>query len=48
LGLGAGDLRLITTGAKKATIDIPNVTFAERKVKLIQNLVAVKPDDLIE
>ena len=46
-GLGAGDLRLITSGAKQATIEIPNVLFADRKVKIIQKLVSVKPDDLL-
>jgi hypothetical protein len=47
LGLGAGDLRLMTTGAKSETIDIPNVLFANSKVKHIQRLVAVKPDDAL-
>ena len=45
LGLGAGDLKLMTTGAKTQTIEIPNVLFAQRKVAQIQRLVAVKPDD---
>lgn len=48
LGFGSGDLRLNLTGAKKATLDIPNVLFAERKVKAIQRLIAVKPDDLLD
>lgn len=48
LGLGAGDLSLITSGAREKTIHIPNVLFAERKVKMIQKLVSVKPDDLID
>ena len=45
LGLGAGDLRLVTTGARKETIEIPNVLFVQRKVRHIQRLVSVKPDD---
>lgn len=45
LGLGSGDLQLNLTGAKSATIEIPNVMFAEKKVKTIQTLVAIKPDD---
>lgn len=45
LGLGAGDLRLLTTGARKESIEIPNVLFAQSKVRKIQRLVAVKPDD---
>jgi hypothetical protein len=47
LGLGAGDLKLMTTGAKSEQIDIPNVLFANHKVKQIQRLVAVKPDDAL-
>lgn len=47
LGLGSGDLRLITTGAKQAEIDIPNVLFARRKVAAIQRLIAVKPDEML-
>lgn len=47
LGLGAGDLALTTSGAKQATIQIPNVLFAERKVRDIQKLVAVQPDKLM-
>ena len=45
LGLGAGDLKLVTTGAKKTSIEMPNVLFAQSKVRRIQRLVAVKPDD---
>jgi hypothetical protein len=47
LGLGAGDLRLVTTGAKKEIIEIPNVLLAQSKVRKIQRLVAVKPDDAL-
>ncbi|MGE0700769.1 MAG: hypothetical protein AB7O57_16840 [Hyphomicrobiaceae bacterium] len=47
LGLGAGDLKLMTTGAKRETIEIENVLFANRKVQRIQRLVAIKPDDAL-
>jgi hypothetical protein len=42
LGLGAGDLRLTARG--KDVIDIRNVLFASSKVKAIERMVAVKPD----
>jgi hypothetical protein len=42
LGLGAGDLRLTARG--KDVIDIRNVLFANSKVKAIEKMVAVKPD----
>ncbi len=48
LGLGAGDLRLTASGAKKDTITIRNVLFVDRKVVQIQELIAVQPDDLLE
>ena len=44
LGLGAGDLKLTTAGAKSETIEIPNVLFANRKVKNMQRLAAVTPN----
>jgi hypothetical protein len=45
LGLGSGDLRITTTGARSEEIYIPNVIFVDRKVREIQKLIAVKPDD---
>ena len=45
LGLGTGDLKLNLTGATKAKLDIRNVVFAKRKVKAIQQLIAVEPDE---
>lgn len=45
LGLGAGDLRIITTGARSEEITVPNVMFVDRKVRQIQKLIAIKPDD---
>lgn len=47
LGLGSGDLVLITSGAKEETIYIPNVTFANAKVRSVQKLIAIKPDELL-
>jgi signal transduction histidine kinase len=45
LGLGAGDLRIITTGARSEEITVHNVMFVDHKVRQIQKLIAVKPDD---
>lgn len=45
LGLGAGDLTLTIDGANKETIQIPNVLFVASKVKAIERLIAVKPED---
>lgn len=47
LGLGAGDLMLSTAGARRDQLYIPNVLFVDRKVKAIQKLAAVQPDDLL-
>jgi hypothetical protein len=44
LGLGAGDLLLTTSG--KDTIQIPNVLLVDRKVKAIERLLVVKPDQV--
>jgi hypothetical protein len=38
---------LLTTGAKQVEIAIPNVLLAQAKVRKIQRLVAVKPDDAL-
>lgn len=46
LGLGAGDLLLISNGARKETINIPNVLFVDSKLKAIQQLISVKPDHI--
>jgi hypothetical protein len=45
LGLGSGDLMIKTSGARSEEIFIPNVAFVDRKVKQIQTLVAIKPDE---
>jgi hypothetical protein len=44
IGLGTGDLRIQTMGGSHDTIDIPNVLFVTRKVALIQEMIAIKPD----
>lgn len=48
LGLGSGDIRLHTSGAKKDVIVIPNVLFADAKVQAIQKLIAVEPDQMVD
>jgi hypothetical protein len=48
LGLGTGDLHLMVTGARTEELVIPNVLFARRKVRAIQKLIAVKPDQVAE
>lgn len=45
LGLGAGDLTLTIGGANEETIQISNVLLVNRKVKAIERLIAVKPED---
>jgi hypothetical protein len=47
IGLGAADLLLITTGARKQQIDIPNVLFADRKIRTMQRLIAIKPEEML-
>lgn len=44
LGLGTGDLKLLTADARAATIVIRNVLRAERRVDEIQHLIKVRPD----
>jgi hypothetical protein len=47
LGLGAGDVRLIVTGAKRENIDVPNVLFAARKIRIMQRLIAIKQQEAV-
>jgi hypothetical protein len=44
LGLGAGDRKATAPGEHRATIEMPNVLFVDRKVLAIEKLVSVKPD----
>jgi hypothetical protein len=48
LGFGMGDLRISTSGARSEDIYISNVFLVDRKVRQIQQLIAVKPDDLLK
>ncbi len=47
LGLGSGDLRLTTAGAKQKTISISDVLMVDRTVEDVQRLIAVEPDSLM-
>ncbi len=42
LGLGAGDLRVQTTGAQSHHFDMPNVLFVGNKVQQIQDLITLQ------
>jgi hypothetical protein len=44
IGLGSGDLHIQTMGANRDRIDVPNVLFITRKVAVIQEMIAIKPD----
>jgi hypothetical protein len=46
LAIGAGDLTLTTAGVNKETIQIPNVLFVDRRMKAVERLIAVKPQDV--
>jgi len=45
LGLGSGDVAIATSGAKKEEFLAPNVLFVGSKLREIQRLIAMKPDD---
>jgi hypothetical protein len=44
LGLGSGDIEISTTGARRETVNIPNVLFVDSKVHRIQKMIAMSPD----
>jgi hypothetical protein len=46
LGLGAGDMRISTTGARREELLLPNVILVDRKVKAVQKLIAIEPSQL--
>lgn len=48
LGLGSGDMRILTGGVRREDLQIPNVLFVDRKIAAIQRLIAMKPDQLNE
>ena len=47
LGLGSGDIRIITAALRPEEMVLPNVLFVRRKIHAIQKLVQVKPDQLV-
>jgi hypothetical protein len=48
LGLGAGDLHIVTTGAKPGDFVAKNVLFVGSKLLTIQRLAALKPAEEVE
>jgi hypothetical protein len=46
LGFGSGDLHISTSGAERTTFDLQNVMSIDRKLKLIQQLSAMSPEQL--
>lgn len=46
LGLGSGDIQIITTGARREEITVPNVLFVNRRLAIMQRFIAEKPDQL--
>ena len=45
LGLGSGDLRISTMGAKREELYVPNVLFVDRKVERMQKMISMRPAD---
>ena len=48
LGIGMGDLKIMTSGARSEEIYVPNVFMVDRKVTAIQKLISVQPDDMLK
>lgn len=48
LGLGSGDIRILTAGSHREEFVLTNVLFVANKVREIQRLIAVKPGTLEE
>ncbi len=48
LGLGTGDVHIVTSGAKRAEYTVKNVLFVGAKLAAIQQLIALKPDQPAE
>jgi len=40
LGLGAGDIRIITTGARREEVLLSNILFVSRRLAIMQQLVS--------
>jgi hypothetical protein len=47
-GLGAGDLKILTSGARKEEFVVSNVLFVDKKVVQIQKLINIEPDSLVD
>jgi hypothetical protein len=45
LGFGSGDIRVSTAGARREELFMPNVLFVNVKVREMQKLIAMKPDE---
>ncbi|MFP4355032.1 MAG: hypothetical protein ACLFUJ_07880 [Phycisphaerae bacterium] len=48
LGLGSGDIRMLTSGARNEEIVLPNVLRADKRIDAIHRLINVAPDDLLD
>ncbi|MHB1426554.1 MAG: hypothetical protein ACYC3I_25620 [Gemmataceae bacterium] len=48
LGLGSADIQISTTGARRETFSIPNVLFVDAKMRAIQKMIAMQPDQFQE
>jgi hypothetical protein len=46
LGLGAVDIRLVGDGRQAVRIDIPNIVLVNRKLRALEQLLVVKPDQV--
>jgi hypothetical protein len=44
IGMGSGDIKISTTGAKRDTIYVPNVLLVDSKIDAIQRMISVQPD----
>lgn len=44
LGFGSGDIQISTTGARRETFSIPNVLFVDAKIREVQKMIAMQPD----
>jgi hypothetical protein len=45
LGFGSGDIRISTAGARREELFLQNVLFVNSKVRVMQKLIAMKPDE---
>jgi len=48
LGLGSGDIRVSTSGARSEELLIPNVLLVDKTIERIRKLTSVQPDDLMQ